>query len=336
MIVIHIDSGLGNQMFAYCGYLAVKYANPQKEIYIEDILYSVPDCTNRICMWNGYELNNVFGIDERNIKSVFEEEIWEDIVEEVNKSKFWESGWEYQIPILNALGRNGIELVFKSKKIHSNRNEISRNARFIYYIKRLASASGLLKRERFGAENHLFASYDSDVFLGSFLQFMYLGSGIEKIEDEIRKSFKFKAHDIKENIEIEKYIKATNSVAVHVRRGDFLVQNERYYNNGYFDRAINFIKRQVNNPVFFLFCDRDTKKWVKDNLTRLGLRIEDEVIIVDWNDGINSYRDMQLMASCKHNVITNSSFGWWGAFLNSNPGKITCSPHPSINSTHWF
>ena len=55
-----------------------------------------------------------------------------------------------------------------------------------------------------------------------------------------------------------------------------------------------------------------------------------------YNKGDESYRDMQLMSMCKHAVITNSSFGWWGAWLIENPNKITCSPDYHINTTHTF
>lgn len=54
----------------------------------------------------------------------------------------------------------------------------------------------------------------------------------------------------------------------------------------------------------------------------------DKVYFVDWNKGEESFRDMQLMAECKHNIFTQSSFGFWGAYLNTNPDKITCAPDP--------
>lgn len=59
-------------------------------------------------------------------------------------------------------------------------------------------------------------------------------------------------------------------------------------------------------------------------------------MFVDWNGGEDSYRDMQLMSYCKHNVITFSSFGWWGSWLNENPEKITISPSVWINTTNHF
>ena len=64
-----------------------------------------------------------------------------------------------------------------------------------------------------------------------------------------------------------------------------------------------------------------------------GVR-KDKVLFVDWNTGEESFRDMQLMSHCKHGIITNSTFGWWGAYFIQNPEKITISPLAEINTTY--
>ena len=63
MKIIHIDSGLGNQMLSYCEYLAMKKMNPDDDCYIETIIYEIPECQEVVCQWNGYELNRIFGIN---------------------------------------------------------------------------------------------------------------------------------------------------------------------------------------------------------------------------------------------------------------------------------
>ena len=78
-------------------------------------------------------------------------------------------------------------------------------------------------------------------------------------------------------------------------------------------------------------------EWCKENSRIFGLDYsKDQVYFVDWNIGEDSFRDMQLMTHCKHGIITNSSFGWWGAYLIQNPNKITISPSLEINTTHHF
>ena len=104
-----------------------------------------------------------------------------------------------------------------------------------------------------------------------------------------------------------------------------------------FKRAVNFIRKHTNNPVFYIFTDPGSVVWCKENFKIFGLDGKKDIVrFVDWNKGKDSFRDMQLMAACKHQVITNSTFGWWGAYFNLNPNKITCSPFVYINTTHTF
>ncbi|MBQ4210309.1 MAG: alpha-1,2-fucosyltransferase, partial [Prevotella sp.] len=135
-------------------------------------------------------------------------------------------------------------------------------------------------------------------------------------------------------LQVWQQINNCNSVAIHVRRGDMLPMNYQYFADGYFKRATRYIKQHVVHPVFFIFCDQDTTEWGKLHIKQLGIDSKkDEFMFIDWNKDLDSWRDMQLMAACKHNIITRSSFGWWGSWLNTNPNKITISPIPSVNTT---
>ena len=110
MKVLHIESGLGNQMLDYCDLLAERKANPIGEYYIENIIYSIPGACEKICQWNGYELDRVFGIKEHNIKEKFNEAQWNRIIQSVNDSRFWEDNWRYSDAIVTAFDNEGLHL----------------------------------------------------------------------------------------------------------------------------------------------------------------------------------------------------------------------------------
>ena len=119
-------------------------------------------------------------------------------------------------------------------------------------------------------------------------------------------------------------IKKTNSVSVHVRRGDYVINQQTNKFHGicgpdYYKKAVDIIAKRVGNPVFYFFSD--DIGWVKKNL-----KTNYKNVYVDLNIGEQSFVDMQLMSNCRHNILANSSFSWWGAWLNFNPGKIVVAP----------
>jgi hypothetical protein len=159
------------------------------------------------------------------------------------------------------------------------------------------------------------------------ITFYYGGWHTEKYffesKNTILKTFEFEEYnDFKNKIHIDK-INQTNSVSIHVRRGDFLnADNINLFGDvctkAYFDKAIALIKSKVANPYFFVFSN--DLEWVKENL------VIDNVTYVACNSGKDSWKDMCLMSLCKHNIIANSTFSWWGAWLNRNSDKIVVSP----------
>lgn len=151
----------------------------------------------------------------------------------------------------------------------------------------------------------------------------------EGIENDIKKDFRFKNQLDNKNLEILNEIENSNSISIHIRRGDYM-SPENYNMYGciatptYYKKAIKVIEEKVENPTFFVFSnDMD---WVKKNI-----QINSRVFYIDINSGNGSYKDMQLMSNCKHNIIANSSFSWWGAWLNENKNKIVVAPKKWIN-----
>lgn len=352
MRVVHMDSGLGNQMLDYAEYLAIRESNPDGEIYIETLIYDLPDDRpGMFSKWNGYELERVFGIKAPMLRDRVGEEAWERMVKCLDDSRFWEQQWNYTPYIVEALNDEGYPIRNMRKASSEipvsemNFRQRCRNAltmffrtRIGYHIKRYMRKilQGQLVK-KMNAEYDIFAKYPDDTFIGHSFAFKYKGFGIEKIDKQIREAFRFPPITDEKNQRVYEEIRSCNAVAVHARRSDLLFLNGYCYKYGFFKRAIKYIKKHVENPVFYFFTDEKSVGWCEENEKNFGLDFKkDEVRFVDWNAGENSFRDMQLMAECKHNVFTESTFGFWGAYLNRNPDKITCAPDCTILATHHF
>lgn len=350
MKVIHIESGLGNQMLSYCEYLSMKEANPNDDIYIENIIYEIPECNKVICQWNGYELDKVFKINAPNVKTLIGEENWAPFLNDIHKSEFWIKNWNYPVYFVKAFEKYGINLVntfgnYEDPVFWSRYREDPNSLKYKYHRSLLYQYIRRFKETTFSKFRNyvpdrtsiLFPTTNENLFAGQKLFFKFKGSGIERIENKIRSTFIFPEIFDPKNIEAMSYFTSNETVAIHARRGDMLGTNGYFYRTGYFRKAVSFIRKHTCRPIFVIFCDPQSVQWAKDNSVVLGLNFKkDEVVFVDWNKSEDSFRDMQLMSKCKHQVITNSTFGWWGAWLNANPEKITCSPQFLINTTHTF
>ncbi len=351
MLVVHMDSGLGNQMLDYAEYLAVKKSNPDKKCYIENIVYEIPCTDGMPSIWNGYELERIFGIKAPNIKECFDEKAWDRIIRSVEKSRFWEEGWNFAPHIIESLRSEGVMLQNFAKPAIFNiedSRKLKDRIRYAltlffrtdpgYFLKRHirhAFEDALVKKEN--EKVRIFREYPDDSYMGHWLRLKFKGFGIEKIETEIREAFRFPAITDDKNLEILERIRECNSVAIHARRSDLLSVNGHCYEHGFFKRSVKYIKKHVKDPEFFFFTDEYSIGWCEGNADIFGLDFsKDKVHFITWNTGENSYIDMQLMAECKHNIFTESSFGFWGAYLNKNPNKITCAPDVTILATNSF
>lgn len=148
----------------------------------------------------------------------------------------------------------------------------------------------------------------------------------------IRTDFTFKSSLVNLNAELADQIAKVNAVSLHVRRGDYVKNKKTNATHGlcsldYYRGAIRYVSGRVKQPCFFIFSDDIS--WVKDNL-----KMDFPCHYVDHNQGVESYNDMRLMSLCKHHIIANSSFSWWGAWLNSNPDKIVVAPRKWFVNLH--
>lgn len=172
--------------------------------------------------------------------------------------------------------------------------------------------------------------YDPNIYYKATKDCIYVGFWIsykyfEDCKNDILSAFKFKQFVDLNNLNILKEINDSESVSVHFRKNvDYLKNLPNACPPDYYYKSISEIRKRVKNPKFFFFSDN--WDWVRENIKGIVYTP------IDWNPsyGPNSYYDMQLMSCCKHNIIANSTYSWWAAYLNNNHGKIVCAPYS------WF
>ena len=126
---------------------------------------------------------------------------------------------------------------------------------------------------------------------------------------------------------LDRLDKDENAVSLHIRRGDYL-QPQHWATTGsvcqlpYYRNAIAEMNKRVSAPSYYVFSDDIA--WVKENLSLPN------AVYIDWNKGEDSWQDMMLMSYCKHHIICNSTFSWWGAWLNPREDKTVIVP------CRWF
>lgn len=132
-------------------------------------------------------------------------------------------------------------------------------------------------------------------------------------------------------------ISGKNSIAVHIRRGDYLSdpsanKNFASLDIAYYSKALAFFSDKVHQPVFCIFSD--DINWVRDNWGKL-FNEYGEIVFVEDSDDNTPALELKKMSACQHQIIANSSFSWWGAWLNENPEKIIVQPQVWYKNTEW-
>lgn len=190
--------------------------------------------------------------------------------------------------------------------------------------KKPAKDRSYIAENGFGFRPELLENKNKDVYLyGGWQNENYF----KDAENLIREEFTLKNGLGESASEIAEKIKNTASVSVHIRRGDYESNPKTKTRLGplppeYYGRAMEIASKKVPSPVFFVFSD-DTV-WAKKNLPA------DFKAVFASGEGLSDCEELVLMSKCGHNIIANSSFSWWGAWLNLNPEKIVIAPK------RWF
>jgi len=144
---------------------------------------------------------------------------------------------------------------------------------------------------------------------------------VDEVEEELRNIFRFTYVPDGENLKLLENMRDKNTVSVHIRRGDFL-KNKNISDCcdiSYYQKAFKYMMDRDPECVFIIFSD--DIEWAKENIT-----FSRNVEFISWNQGEDSSRDMLMMSKCKNHIIANSTFSWWGAWLNPNKEKIVIAP----------
>lgn len=165
-------------------------------------------------------------------------------------------------------------------------------------------------------------------------------ANINNYVDEIqilRENFVFKEFSDVRNSRLCDKLQEEESVSVHIRRGDYVGSNFEVLTLEYYRQALEAVRERVKDAKFYFFSDDSEFVQKMFGFVR-------DMEVVDWNRGKDSYKDMQLMSFCKHNIIANSTFSQWGALLNKNPNGIIIYPSKKdkntnmeiVNLPNWF
>ena len=139
----------------------------------------------------------------------------------------------------------------------------------------------------------------------------------DSIRTVLQREFRLK-DKIKLPVALKKILHDENTVSIHVRRGDFLKLNRDISCKEYYPKALEYMKEKLDSPTYVI-CSDDIE-WVKANIAIPGKK----VYISDM--GFADYEEMTIMKHCKHNIIANSTFSYWSAYLNSSSDKIVVCP----------
>lgn len=200
------------------------------------------------------------------------------------------------------------------------------------FIDKIKKKFGISKKKvylekEFGFDKEILSLTSSIYLIGYFQSYKYFFG----YESYIKKVFSFPEEKLdKSNRDILLKISNTNSVSIHIRRGDYVNDSvtQSFHGNcsiNYYTDAILELSNKIDDITLFFFSD--DIEWVKIQFKDIPY----PKIFIDHNIKSDSWKDMFLMSSCNHNIIANSSFSWWAAWLNDNPDKIIIAPEKWFN-----
>ena len=182
----------------------------------------------------------------------------------------------------------------------------------------------LKEKQNLSIEKQLFDK-TKDTYYDGYWQHCYYFNDCKSL---IQKTYSFPPFDNEKDRNIAKQSTNCESVAIHVRRGDYI--KDKIFKNictiEYYIAAIQEMYARLSPDIFYIFSNDIT--WCRQYLEQY---IKNPIVYIDWHSETDSFRDMQLMSMCKHHIIANSSFSWWGAWLHEGNDHFVICPNKWTN-----
>lgn len=296
MIIVRFTSGLGNQMFQYSLYSLLRDRFPETEVKA-DVTWFHTNSEHQ-----GYELKRIFARRDNPLFRL-KEATAADILRVRGTIPCTTEG-ENAKRVENLLYYPNRVLRLFSEK---------------HFLKYRIDQTGFEDNEEIYRKIGAIDPRKNWYITGFFIEEVYYRDRLDKLRGELT----FDRNGDARFQETLRKIRNTNSVSIHVRRGDYLAKQYKdsflCLTEEYYKKAVDYICGRVDQPVFYLFSD--DREYVQEAFSWLPHHV-----VVEGNSGKNSFRDMQLMSECRHNIIANSTFSVWGALLNNHEDAIVAYP----------
>lgn len=204
--------------------------------------------------------------------------------------------------------------IISTKWLSKINKKIDKKSKFLNYCKELRLLPIVYLKEADCKENGIkYNKYQNYYVEGNFFDKSYYENSRDLLMQELQLKEKLCIPD-----KINQILKNRSTISIHIRRGDFLRVGRNISEGDYYNRAVRYIEDRIRDPFLLIFSD-DTE-WVKNNMN-----FDLEYMMIS-GQGFSDCEELALMSMCRNNIIANSTFSYWGAWLNPNKEKIVISP----------
>ncbi len=284
MNIQYLNGGLANQVFQYIFLRYAELSHPKREPwFLDDSFFFVNN------VHNGYELERVFNLKPNLLSNAFDSDVWDEFI----KNK-----------------RNGISVPQTFLNFGTDIIMYAETNNFPEHNPFNGAIISMFDANEFHPEI-ADIPYPNIYYHGYWINKNWLGS----YKDIILKELSFPEIPLQSAKDYAQQITSSSSVAVHIRRGDYVTLGWNIPIE-YYSQSLRALAEKLNRFTLYVFSD--DLEWCRENAKELGLTYASEIVYVAGNTKENSYLDMQLMSMCKGMVLSNSAFCYLAALMNKD------------------